>query len=167
MLMRRYLSIIICLFCMLNTSFADDANDCLLAANKYVYLITSASGTLELQKDAGSGLYTLTLHSVEGQVPWIKGAPDRLAGKISLDKFIALWDVGRGSFGEDPPDAELVSKSFIPLGIFSGVTAHAFRISNPRYDEKEKTLIFDAKSLDGKDNIKEGVYRSLTLVIAN
>lgn len=166
----RYLLIAVTfLLGLTQLTYAQDDDDCALGI-KYVYVLNAASGTLEKDKDSDDAdAYTLTIHNVEKDIDWLKARPFRRAGTITVADFVRSWDLGKGSFADDPPNALLVSKSFIPLGIFGGAEVYSFVISNPRYDDQEKTLIFDARHIPGtgKKQVKEGIYRNLSVTIAD
>lgn len=183
MLVKKFIAFCFLFILSFATSYAAEG-ECENCAqiNSYVYVIDAASGTLEQDKEASTnqddsaasaaeksvGQYTLTLHRVEPQIDWLKGRPFRRAGSIQVVDFVKAWDVGNDSFAEVPPNALLVSKSFIPLGVFGGSEVYAFILSNPRYDPSEKTLIFDAQQLPGINKpVKEGIYRNLSMYIAN
>lgn len=65
---------------------------------KYLFTLASKSGTFEGD--------ILTLKGIP-LVVYFSDRPVRVAGHITLEKFVEIWDKGVDSFNEDPPDAEL------------------------------------------------------------
>ena len=64
----------------------------------YLYVISGTSGSLDGDK--------LTLNGVPSVI-YFSDRPARVAGNLSLEKFIDLWDKGSDSFKTDPPNATL------------------------------------------------------------
>ena len=65
---------------------------------QYLFTLSAKSGTLDGD--------TLTLKEVP-LVVYFSDRPNRIAGHVTLEKFIEMWDKGVDSFKVDPPDAEL------------------------------------------------------------
>ncbi len=65
---------------------------------QYLFTLASKSGTFE-----GN---TLTLNGVP-LVVYFSDRPVRVAGHITLEKFIGMWDKGIDNFKNNPPNAEL------------------------------------------------------------
>ncbi len=64
----------------------------------YLYAISGATGSID-----GT---TLTLHAVPSVI-WFTDRPERHAGHMRIEDFLASWDQGTGSFAADPPNADL------------------------------------------------------------
>ena len=50
---------------------------------------------------------TLTLKGVSPAVIFFSDRPQRVAGHVTLPRFLDAWDEGKESFAEDPPNAAL------------------------------------------------------------
>ncbi len=64
----------------------------------YLFVISGTSGSLKGD--------TLTLNGVPN-VLYFSDRPDRVAGHLSLEKFVELWNKGVDSYKADPPNATL------------------------------------------------------------
>jgi len=64
----------------------------------YLFVISGTSGSLKGD--------TLTLNGVPNAI-YFSDRPDRVAGHLSLEKFVEMWDKGGDSFKADPPNATL------------------------------------------------------------
>ena len=64
----------------------------------YLFVISGTSGSLDGDK--------LTLNSVPNVV-YFTDRPHRVAGHLSLEKFVESWNKGVNSFKADPPNAVL------------------------------------------------------------
>jgi hypothetical protein len=64
----------------------------------YLFVISGTSGSLKGD--------TLTLNGVPN-VLYFSDRPDRVAGHLSLEKFVELWNKGANSYKADPPNATL------------------------------------------------------------
>ena len=62
----------------------------------YLFVISGTSGSLKGD--------TLTLNGVPN-VLYFSDRPDRVAGHLSLEKFLELWNMGVNSYKADPPNA--------------------------------------------------------------
>ncbi len=65
---------------------------------QYLFTLASKSGSSDGNK--------LTLKGVP-LVVYFADRPNRIAGHITLEKFVGMWDKGVDNFYVDPPDAEL------------------------------------------------------------
>ena len=65
---------------------------------QYLFTLAAKSGTLDGDK--------LTLKGIP-LVVYFSDRPNRIAGHITLEKFVGMWDKGVDNFDVDPPDAEL------------------------------------------------------------
>ncbi len=129
--MKKILSISLVLMLAFTTAVAQDVIN-----NKdkpeYLYVLSAKSGSF----DDG----TLTLNDVP-MVIYFSDRPYRIAGHISLKKFVDLWREGSDSFKADPPNAT--------LSIFDeqGNKDVVLEISNLQL--KENTLAFKIHVLEG------------------
>lgn len=64
----------------------------------YLFVISGTSGSLDGDN--------LTLNGVPNVV-YFSDRPAKVAGHISLEKFVGMWDKGVDNFKTDPPNAEL------------------------------------------------------------
>ncbi len=65
---------------------------------QYLFTLASKSGTFEGD--------TLTLKGIP-LVVYFSDRPVRVAGHITLEKFVGMWDKGVDNFKDNPPNAEL------------------------------------------------------------
>jgi len=64
----------------------------------YLFVISGTSGSLDGD--------TLTLNGVPNVI-YFSDRPHRIAGHLSLEKFVELWNQGSDNFKADPPNAQL------------------------------------------------------------
>jgi len=64
----------------------------------YLFVISGTSGSLDGD--------TLTLNGVPNVI-YFSDRPARVAGHMSLNKFVGMWNKGKDSFKADPPNATL------------------------------------------------------------
>jgi len=64
----------------------------------YLFVISGTSSSLDGD--------TLTLNGVPNVI-YFSDRPDRVAGHLSLEKFVEMWNKGVNSFKADPPNATL------------------------------------------------------------
>jgi len=64
----------------------------------YLFVISGTSGSLDGD--------TLTLNGVPNVI-YFSDRPARVAGHMSLKKFVGMWNKGKDSFKADPPNATL------------------------------------------------------------
>ena len=92
----------------------------------------------------GSGQdVTLTLHPVSAVTTAFSDRPERDSGSITTAEFASSFDQ---AFGEDPPNATISS-------LERGRGEFTVELSDPRYDEATRTLIYAARPIgaDGSD----------------
>ncbi len=116
---------------------------------EYLYVLSAKSGSF----DDG----TLTLNDVP-MVIYFSDRPYRIAGHISLKKFVENWDKGSNSFKSDPPNATLSI-----LGVDRNTNV-VIEISAPVI--KQDIVIFKVCILEGSLPIKFA-HASLFLDIVN
>ena len=102
------------------------------APPSYLFVLSGESGSFEGD--------TLTLNDVP-LVVYFSDRPYRVAGHMSLEKFVELWGKGSDSFKADPPNAT--------LSIFGeqGNKDVVVELMEPRI--KEATLVFRVRLLKG------------------
>ena len=98
---------------------------------------TEASGTpapsfLFVQNGTGGRLShtTLTLTGVSAETGYFSDRPYRLAGQVSTEEFIALWDEG-GTFADDPPNADFTCEIETDSGM--EVMNYVVELTSPFY----------------------------------
>ena len=64
----------------------------------YLFALSGTSGSVDGD--------TLTINGVTNVI-YFSDRPERIAGHITLERFIGLWDKGSDSFKVDPPNAEI------------------------------------------------------------
>lgn len=98
----------------------------------FLFVLSARSGTFKDGK--------LTLKDVP-LVVYFSDRPDRIAGHLSLEKFVELWGKGPDSFKADPPNAT--------ISIFdeSGNNDVVLELSNLQL--KGNTLTFEVRVLEG------------------
>lgn len=99
------------------------------------YLFVKSANSIAFDND------TLALKQVSPTVVFFSDRPKRIAGHLTLDGFLVLWDEGEDSFAEDPPNATL---SIIDGGEVQTVV---MELKNPRL--QKDTLLYDVRILEG------------------
>lgn len=84
----------------------------------------------------------MTLQGVNPVTIFFSDRPERLAGNVPTARFLKLWDEGKDSFRNDPPNANLSI-----LGEKEGATNIVVEISNPRMEGDD--LIYKIRILEG------------------
>ena len=74
---------------------------------------------------------TLTLKGISPAVIFFSDRPQRVAGHVTLPRFLDAWDEGADSFAEDPPNAAL---SIVGEG---EITSVVMEIANPQLEGDE------------------------------
>ncbi|MGD9652080.1 MAG: hypothetical protein AB7V12_06895, partial [Candidatus Dadabacteria bacterium] len=93
----------------------------------------------------------MTLTGLSPSMIFFSDRPERMAGHVPVTQFLKIWDEGKDSFKNDPPNA-VVSV----LGEKEGGTDVIVEISNPSLSEKGD-LTYDVKILDGTPPEKGGL----------
>lgn len=103
-------------------------------APQFLYVLNAEKGSYKKDK--------LTLKRVTPLVVYFSDRPHRIAGHISLEKFLGTWGKGPDSFKADPPNAT--------LSIFdrSGNKNIVLELQNPKLSGGK--LTFDVRLLDGR-----------------
>jgi len=99
---------------------------------QYLFVLSPESGTYADGK--------LTLNNVP-LVVYFSDRPNRIAGHISLEKFVEMWGKGENNFKDDPPNATL---SILDE---HGTKNAVVEISNPV--QMKETVTFTADILQG------------------
>ena len=84
----------------------------------YLLVISGTSGSLDGD--------TLTLNGVP-TVIYFSDRPDRVAGHLSLEKFVESWNRGSDSFKADPPNATLTFSVEVK-GIYRNVVVELMKV---------------------------------------
>ncbi|GEM_PF-1640660 len=93
---------------------------------------------------------SMTLKNISPSTTFFSDRPERIAGHLPTRNFLKIWDEGKDSFKNDPPNANLSI-----LGEKEGATDLVLEISNPRLNGNE--LTYDIKILDGVPPEKGGI----------
>ena len=70
----------------------------------------------------------LMLTEVSPQTGWFTDRPDRYAGQVTTENFVAYWDEGENSFAHDPPDANVTCE------VDGTVKSYVVELTEPRFD---------------------------------
>ena len=99
----------------------------------YLFVLSGTSGSLKGD--------TLTLNGVPNVI-YFSDRPNRVAGHLSLEKFVELWNKGVNSYKADPPNAV--------LSIFgeNGSKNTVVELLNP--EVKAGSISFNVKVLQGE-----------------
>ena len=84
----------------------------------------------------------LTMQEPTLMTVFFSDRPERLTGQLRNDLFASLWNEGKNSFKNDPPNAAL--SIFNPSG---QPTQAVMVLSNPRLQGRD--ILYDARMLDG------------------
>lgn len=91
---------------------------------------------------AGDGLVLLVLSGFDAETLWFTDRPDRDAGVLPSAEFASLWNGGKDSFAEDPPNAALALRDE------AGDTAvFVFELMDPVYDEGTRIMKYLARPI--------------------
>lgn len=93
----------------------------------------------------------MTLTGLSPSMIFFSDRPERMAGHVPVTQFLKMWDEGKDSFKNDPPNASLSV-----LGEKEGSTDIIVEISNPSLSEKGD-LTYDVRILDGTPPAKGGL----------
>lgn len=109
--------------------------------------------------------YILTMRNVKPHIAYFTDKPHRLAGKVSIEKFLARWnEEGDKSFKNSNPHASFVSSK-------SGTNTHTSKagdlvsLSRPKYNPRTQTLTYIIKPHTHQTEIKEGRHQNPVLFI--
>ena len=129
----------------------------------YLLIQESESATL-MPVQNKKGVYTLTLKNVSPNLTYFSDRPHRIAGKMTIDDYLALWKDGKDSFQNDNPNVGLISATF-EAQTDHGVRSDVLELFNPVYDPAKKTLTYYAKPLHEGFYLQSGTYQTVSLFI--
>ena len=98
----------------------------------YLFVISGTSGSLKGD--------TLTLNGVPN-VLYFSDRPDRVAGHLSLEKFVELWNKGVNSYKADPPNAT--------LSVLKKDGANNIVVELVSVEQKSGSVVFKVAALEG------------------
>jgi hypothetical protein len=99
----------------------------------YLFVISGMSGSLDGDK--------LTLNGVPNVI-YFSDRPDRVAGHLSLKKFVEMWNQGDDSFKADPPNAT--------LSVLKEDEARNVVVELMSVEHKKDSVVFKVVLLEGK-----------------
>jgi len=99
----------------------------------YLFVISGTSGSLDGD--------TLTLNGVPNVI-YFSDRPARVAGHMTLEKFIGMWNKGKDSFKADPPNAT--------LSVLTKDGAKNVVVEVMSAQQKSGSIYFKVVVLDGK-----------------
>ena len=70
----------------------------------------------------------LMLTGVSPQTGWFTDRPNRYAGQVTTENFVAYWDEGENFFAHDPPDANVTCE------VDGTVKNYVVELTEPRFD---------------------------------
>jgi hypothetical protein len=98
----------------------------------YLFVISGTSGSLDGD--------TLTLNGVPN-VLYFSDRPNRVAGHLSLEKFVELWNKGVDSYKADPPNAT--------LSVLKKDGANNIVVELVSVEQKSGSVVFKVAVLEG------------------
>ncbi len=99
----------------------------------YLFVISGMSGSLDGDK--------LTLNGVPNVI-YFSDRPDRVAGHLSLKKFVEMWNQGDDSFKAYPPNAT--------LSVLKEDEARNVVVELTGVEQKKDSVVFKVVLLEGK-----------------
>ncbi len=107
---------------------------------EYLFVLTAESATL------ADGV--LTMGDVNPATLYFSDRPDRVAGHLTTEEFVAGWEEGDDSFASNPPNAT--------LSVLSGPEPQdvVVVLSEPRLEDGD--LVFSVSILEGNPEIAGG-----------
>ncbi|MCL4245514.1 MAG: hypothetical protein KJ002_10350 [Candidatus Dadabacteria bacterium] len=124
-------------------AFAQDSSDESFGGADFLFVQTATGVTFADGK--------MTLTGLSPSMIFFSDRPERMAGHVPVTQFLKIWDEGKDSFKNDPPNAAVSI-----LGEKEGGTDVIVEISNPSLSEKGE-LTYDVKILDGTPPEKGGL----------
>lgn len=123
--------------------------------NLSYFFVQSAASAKITTIDHDKGLYTLTIHNTPPRVTYFTDRPNRIIGLMSMKAFINLWkEPLKDSFGKDAPNVSIAGIKHYHL-IEQKDVKLSMILSNPRYDEKNNSMTYDATLIGDKNSIKD------------
>jgi len=125
-----------------------------------LYVIHAKTGNLisTQQKDQ----YRLMLQ--QPIISYFTDRPGRESGKVTVEKFTALWKTGPNSFKQDHPNAALIA-GIDALNSDSQAVNNFVVLSQPDYNSATHTLTFNARNLHPNNNLSSGHFHDVVLFI--
>ncbi len=163
-MLKKILSICGMLALCLGFTINSYATDSKAKDIQYLYVQTAKAADLKpIQNTPNS--YTLTLKDVHPQMTCFSDRPSRVIGVVPVKKFIRDWN--------EPAATETDSfKKDAPNGNLSGVnpanhdlTNILVVLTNPSYDDKEKTLTYTVTKIDSSEKFSPQQLQNVTLLI--
>jgi len=111
----------------------------------YLFVISGTSGSLDGD--------TLTLNGVPNVI-YFSDRPVRVAGHLSLEKFVESWNKGSDSYKADPPNAT--------LSVLTKDGAKNVVVELMSVEQKSGSVVFKISVLDG--HIRESFERSTLFI---
>ena len=102
----------------------------------YLFVISGTSGSLDGD--------TLTLNGVPNVI-YFSDRPARIAGHMSVSKFVEMWDKGVDSFKADPPNAT--------LSVLKKEGAKNVVVELMSVEQKNDTVVFKVAVLEGVEKV--------------
>lgn len=132
-----------------------------------ILIQTATAGSIEKDKSKNN-LFKITLNKVNAHLSYVADRPNRDVGKISLEKYLSLWESkGKNSFLNNPPNAIIHVNHVNAASSQSAPSLYTFELSKPEYNQASDTLIYQAKSLAGDaEKLPEAAhFKHMTLII--
>jgi len=102
----------------------------------YLFVISGTLGSLDGD--------TLTLNGVPNVI-YFSDRPARIAGHMSVSKFVEMWDKGVDSFKADPPNAT--------LSVLKKEGAKNVVVELMSVEQKNDTVVFKVAVLEGVEKV--------------
>ena len=102
----------------------------------YLFVISGTSGSLDGD--------TLTLNGVPNVI-YFSDRPARIAGHMSVSKFVEMWEKGVDSFKADPPNAT--------LSVLKKEGAKNVVVELMSVEQKNDTVVFKVAVLEGVEKV--------------
>ena len=117
---------------------------------------------------ASKNNYRVVLKDVSPYVTYFSDRPNRITGVMPLQKFLKVWDKGSDSLSIDHPNVgiQAILDATEPQQNNQMITS-ILTLSNPRYDAENKTLTYDAKTLNKNESIPNQQLKYVALFIDN
>lgn len=114
----------------------------------YLFSQTAVSANL-IPIKSEPGYYRLVMYKVLPNTTWFTDRPERKAGYVSTEQFVADWNKGVNSFAKDSPNAELVTIN--DDGNLRVQKNAVLELMHPSYQPKTGILIYRAKAIQIDD----------------
>lgn len=130
------------------------------AQNYRLLFIQTAEEIIVKQNPKNPERWMVTLLNVSPDVSYFSEKPKKIAGKITIDNFLEEWKLGPKS----NPNGSLVTQ-FSYSNLEGDGTKKLISLSNPRFDNRNRTITYDAQNPSGKNNLSEGRHAEPVLFI--